>query len=185
MMMRNPRSRWYTVADGALTLTARPEGLSDFANPSFLARRQQHADATATTVVRFEPQHEGDRAGLVALQNDDFWISITVGKRWGKRAVLLEWGPTGKIRRSSIIHAAKSEGDEPSRSAIASAPLPGKPDAPVYLRIVATGKTYRFDYAVAPGAWKRLGTIDGTILSTKTAGGFIGAVFGVYAHSGT
>jgi len=170
MMLRNPRSRWYKMEEGALILTARREGLGDKANPSYLGRRQQNMNAVAETVVRFAPRHDGDRAGLVALQNDDYWAFIGVGMRNGQRVVTLE--------------ARKSADEAAAGDPIASRPLTGDLNARIYLRITARGAAYSFAYATAPGRWITLGTVDGTILSTQTAGGFIGATMGVYAHSG-
>lgn len=170
MMMRNPHSLWYLIDDGKLTLTARHAGLGDYANPSFLARRQQNINASAETVVRFEPRHDGDRAGLAALANDDFWASIAVGQESGQRVITLEWR-----------HGA----DQPATGlVVASKPLKIASGAPVYLQITAKGPAYSFAYATVPGHWIPLGKIDGTTLSTQTAGGFIGAVLGPYARSG-
>jgi xylan 1,4-beta-xylosidase len=76
MMLRNPRSTWFKVENGAVSLQARPVGLGDNANPSFLARRQQHQNAAAETVVRFTPEKDGDRAGIAVLQNDDYWFFL-------------------------------------------------------------------------------------------------------------
>jgi alpha-N-arabinofuranosidase len=170
MMLRNPHSLWYVVEDGKLTLTARHAGLGDNANPSFLARRQQNIDASAETLVRFAPRHDGDRAGLAVLANDDFWASVAVGQEGGERIVTLEWR-----------HGA----DQPATGLpVASKPLKIAPGAPVYLQITARGSAYDFAYATTPGHWIPLGKVDGTTLSTQIAGGFIGAVFGPYARSG-
>ena len=66
---------------------------------------------------------------------------------------------------------------------VASAPATLKADAPIRLKITARGGLYDFSYALAPGQWKTLTAgEDGTILPTKTAGGFVGALLGVYAH---
>ncbi len=51
------------------------------------------------------------------------------------------------------------------------------------LRITARGERYDFEYAENGGDWVMLEEgADGKILSTKTAGGFVGAVFGIYAE---
>jgi xylan 1,4-beta-xylosidase len=66
---------------------------------------------------------------------------------------------------------------------VASAPLAAK--GPVELRITAHGGRYDFAYAITPGRWITLAhDADGTILSTKTAGGFVGATIGMYAFAG-
>ena len=170
MMLRNPHSLWYILENGSLVLTARHAGLGDNANPSFLARRQQNLTASAETVVRFAPRQDGDRAGLAAFQNDDYWASVAVGMAGGERVVTLEWR-----------HGA----DMPATGAtVASMPLKAPSGTPVYLRISARGADYSFAYATVPGRWIPLGKVDGTTLSTQTAGGFIGAVMGPYARSG-
>lgn len=170
MMMRNPRERWFDLAAGALRLQARPIGLGDFGNPSLLARRQQHLDASASTAVRFRPRGDRDEAGLVALQNDEYWYFLSVGTESGRPFVTLR-------RRAGPAQPAEGV-------VIASAPLPVRAGAPVHLRIDARRDTYDFSYAVRDGRWRPLlRGADGKILSTKTAGGFVGAVFGLHAYA--
>ena len=66
---------------------------------------------------------------------------------------------------------------------IASAPIAAD-DQPVRLRIVAKADRYDFLYSQGAEGWTTLmADADGTILSTRTAGGFVGAVFGPYARS--
>jgi alpha-N-arabinofuranosidase len=170
MTMRNPRSRWWSLGDGRLTLQARGVGIGDFGNPSFWGRRQQHMNASASTVVRFAPARDGDEAGLVTLQNDEYWYFLAVTLEDGRPVVELERraGPT----------------DPAAGVRIASASLDVAPGAPVYLRADARGGSYDFYYATREGDWRPLRRgEDGKILSTKTAGGFVGAVFGLHAYS--
>ena len=170
MMARNPRSSWYRLDHGSLVLDARPIGLGGMGNPSFLARRQQHIDATASTLVRFQPAHEGDEAGLTIFQNDDYWYAIAIGMDGGRPVVQLR-------RRAGAAESA-------SGAVVATAPLPGAAGEPIRLRIQAEGARYRFSYAASAGDWHDLGgDQDGTILSTNIAGGFVGAVFGPYART--
>jgi alpha-N-arabinofuranosidase len=168
MTMRNPRDRWYALANGKLRIKARPVGLGDFGNPSLLGRRQQHTDATATTKIDFVPRRAGDEAGIVALQNDEYWFFLAVTAENGRRVVTLK-------RRGG-------RGDPAGGVAVASAPLPAS--GAVSLRIVARGGQYDFQYAGTDGRWQTLRSgEDGTILSTKTAGGFVGSVFALHARS--
>jgi xylan 1,4-beta-xylosidase len=170
MMLRNPRTAWYALDKGALTLAARPVGLGEKGNPSFLARRQQHADAVAETRLRFTPLQDGDRAGIVAFQNDDHWAFLGIAMRGGRRVVTLDTRAGPKDSANGAPRFA--------------APLGGKPGAALRLRITARGARYAFAYADPSGKWIEAGTIDGKTLSTKTAGGFVGAVFGVFAATG-
>ncbi len=65
---------------------------------------------------------------------------------------------------------------------VASAPYAG---TSVRLRIVLRGAVCDFLYAGADGRWHMLAKDqDATILSTKTAGGFIGAMVGPFARAG-
>lgn len=167
MMMRNPRERWYRLGGGRLTLRARPVGLGDFGNPSFLARRQQHIEAAASTLLRFRPARPGDEAGLAVLQNDEYWYALIVAARGRQRVVELK-------RRGGPQ-------DPAGGMILAAAPVA---DGPLRLRIDARGARYDFSYAAPAGAWRTLRAgEDGTLLSTKRAGGFVGAVFGLYAGS--
>jgi len=169
MMMRNPREVWFDLSStpGSLTLEARAVDLGDNANPSFLARRQQHQNASAETVVDFAPARDGDRAGLAALQSDEFWYFLAVARDGDATKIELR-------RRAGPDEAADGV-------VIAQAPL--ALSGPVRLKAVARGAVYDFQYDAGDG-WKALATdVDGTILSTRTAGGFVGAVFGLHARS--
>lgn len=173
MMMRNPRETWYSLGSDGLTLKARPVGLGDFGNPSFLGRRQQHIDAKAEIVVRFAPRKDGDRAGLVVFQNDEYWAFVGVGMQDGKPVLQL-------VSRSG-------PGQPAAGVVIATMPLPVQPGGPLHLMIEAKGPDYSFSYVSShtPEHTVRteVGRIDGRMLSTKTAGGFIGATFGPYAYA--
>jgi xylan 1,4-beta-xylosidase len=168
-MMRNPAGRWWSLNGGRLTLTARPITLGENANPSFVARRQQHIDAEATTAVRFNPLG-GGRAGLVALQSDEYWYFLAVARDGAGRPVV-------ELRR-------RAGPDEPAAgTVIATQSLGFRAGAPVQLRIEARGGSYDFRWSSDGKSWNTLvADADGTILSTKRAGGFVGAMFGLHAY---
>jgi xylan 1,4-beta-xylosidase len=67
-------------------------------------------------------------------------------------------------------------------SVVASAPIAIPADARVFLRIQARDGRYDFPYATRENDWQMLDA-DGTILSTRVAGGFVGTMFGLYAQS--
>ena len=171
LFVRTPRTRWYDLASprGWLTLQARPEALGGLGQPSYVGRRQQHTDATVTTRLRFTPDADGDRAGLVAMQSDEYFFFLGLAREGGRRVVKLERRAGPKDPLHGVV--------------VTSAPITG--DAPVELRITAHGGRYDFAYALRPGRWITLSRdADGTILSTRTAGGFVGATIGMYAFAG-
>ena len=169
MMLRTPRERWYSLQGGSLVLQPRADSIGGRGNPSFLARRQQHANASASTVVRYSPAHDGDKAGLVALQSDAYWYFL---------------GETRKDGRDFITLDRRAGPNEPQNGVTVTAVPLKATRAPLYLKIVARGGEYDFYYGDTPGRWQplKLGE-DGTLLSTKRAGGFVGAVFGLYAYA--
>jgi xylan 1,4-beta-xylosidase len=68
---------------------------------------------------------------------------------------------------------------------IASASIAQSGDRAIYLKIDARGGEYDFSYALEPNKWVMLKKgADGTILSTKVAGGFVGAMLGMHAFAG-
>lgn len=165
MMLRNPAGSWWRIGEGALELDPRPVGLGDDGNPSLVARRQQHLNASATTQLRFRPASDNAEAGLVAMQSDEYYYFIGVGRHRGR----------------AVVRVRQRAGDK--QATLAEAPLAGS--SPVQLRISARGPRYDFAWSPDGRHWRTLvRNADGTILSTKTAGGFVGAVFGLYAHDG-
>ena len=170
-MLRTPREQWYDVTSepGSLKIRARPEELSGQGQPSFLGRRQQHGTATATVAMRYMPGKSGDRAGIVAFHNDSHYYFLGVVQDGAK--------PVLELRR----RAWRGEAGD---SLVASAPIALSPTKPLYLRIRARVDKYDFLYATSPNVWKTLlAGADGTILSTKVAGGFVGTMFGMYAYT--
>jgi len=59
-----------------------------------------------------------------------------------------------------------------------------KPGALVYLRMQARAREFKCEYSLDNEAWTAAGAaLDGQQLSTKVAGGFVGAYFGLYAFA--
>jgi len=168
IFIRTPHEKWYELS-GSLNIRARPQSIGALGQPSFIGRRQQHIWASASTSVHFAPQNDGDAAGLVAFQNANYFYFVGLAREGGKLVVSLRKrvGPS----------------DPENGNVIVSAPVELAKGAPLYLKIDARGGLYDFYYGTKPGEWTALSRdADGTILSTKTAGGFVGTMFGMYAY---
>ncbi|MCB9962880.1 MAG: glycoside hydrolase family 43 protein [Hyphomonas sp.] len=171
MTVRVPHGKWYGFRNHALTLNARPVSLGDGGQPSFLARRQQHMNAEATTEVSFAAGSPGDEAGLAAFQNDAFFYSL---------------GLSVNDAGEPVVRLHRRAGDETPRNGqvVAESPVLAPAGGPVSLKIAAHGANYDFFQGDGHGGWAPVALAqDGTLLSTHVAGGFVGTVFGVYAQS--
>jgi alpha-N-arabinofuranosidase len=170
LFMRNLRQPWFSLEDGALVIQPRPEHIGGFTQPSFVGRRQQHTYATASTAMHFTPGLDGEEAGLVAIQNDEFYFFFGVRRENGQNVVQLR---------------QRSGPDQPIDGLVlASAPLDFSADLPVHLRIEADAGKYSFSYGPNEADWRPLlRDADATMLSTRRAGGFVGAVIGMYAYA--
>lgn len=165
MMLRTPRERLFSLTErpGHLRLMVRPQSLADAANPSFVARRQQHIDFTAHTVLDFSPRSDVEYAGLALVQNTGHHLVAVV---------------TGHPQRRVRLIRRVADVDE----VLAEQPL--SRTGPVYLAVTAHGQRYALRFAEEPGAWQELGEpVDGRFLSTPVAGGFVGTCLGMYATS--
>jgi len=169
--LRTVREPWAetTSNPGWLTIQARADPLEGPGQPSFVGRRQQHTSATASAAMRYRPLAAGDKAGIVAFQGSDAFYFLGVTLAGGTPVIELE--------------LRSGQGAAAGTTLIALAPLEASPDSTLYLRIRARGGRYDFSYAYHPDDWVLLkGDADGTMLSTRVAGGFVGTLLGMYAY---
>ena len=166
-----PQTSWWRVADGKLHVDTRAVALGDKGQPAFLAVRQRHHDAVATTRVTFNPVRVEERAGLVAYADAEHFLALSVARRRdGRREVRLERRSTPKERATGSL--------------VAAAALTGGGSRPVELRITMRGGVYRFAFSEHRGRWRNIGgDQDATILSIKATDGFVGTLIGLYGYS--
>ncbi|MFN8381540.1 MAG: glycoside hydrolase family 43 protein [Anaerolineales bacterium] len=160
--LRTPREDFYSLTErkGFLRLRLRPQQLTEQTNPSFVGRRQQHIDFMAQTEFDFTAQIN-ECAGLVLIQSNDFHFRFVVTRE-----------------NENIIRLIKrSHGQDET---LATQPLPA---GRCTLKVTARGQDYNF-YFLTNDQWKTLAeNVDGRILSTPVAGGFVGAYIAMYASS--
>ncbi len=172
--LRTPTEPWWSLdrRPGWLTLSLRAPRLTETRQPSLIARRLQHHAFTATTRLDFAPATPEEVAGLVVLQNEAFHYRLEVGLREGQRA--------------ATLHQVWREKNQPASAAketvVGWLRLPDQ--GPVCLRLSVNGLALQFhagadEEHLAPVG----GEQDGRVLSTRTAGGFVGAYVGMYASS--
>ena len=173
LMLRTPTgSHWWDLSSrrGQLRLTARPVAAGSLDQPSFVGKRLRHPDATVETRVTFAPQAPGDRAGLLALIDENHFLFLGVETLAdGHRHIVL--------RRRGVA-------SEPEAGVIMSEqPLRLDKPVPIDLRVHIERKRADFAWRVAgKGQWIDLATnVDATVLASIGAGLFTGTVIGPHA----
>lgn len=162
--MRRPiKERFYSLTQrpGFLRLYPGECRAEEPGGAAMLVRRQQHNDFQAAAAMEFEPEREGDEAGLIITQNERFSYLL-----------VKETGPDGLYLRCVQIAGGR-------RQEIAARKVrPGR----IYLYIEGGEGTYSFYYGYREREMTALAeNLDGTILSTVVADGFIGSYLGMYA----
>jgi alpha-N-arabinofuranosidase len=160
--LRTPREDFYSLTErpGFLRLNLRPQKLSEQSSSSFVGRRQQHINFTAQTAFEFAPQLN-EHAGLALVQSTDFHYLFVV---------TYEGEPM--LRLIKRAHGREETIAEQS-----------VPAGQYTLKVTAHGQSYNF-YFSTNNQWRPLAeNVDGRILSTPVAGGFVGAYIAMYASS--
>ena len=173
LQMRNPADiQWYALERDRdeLVLVAGSDAASTTGQPHFLGRRMRHHEAEWTTRFGFEPEREGDLAGLMAFMDEEhFLVAGIEGSAAGPRLV---------VRRRD------GEAAGPHGPVVAEAPLPdGVTD--IELRLAIDEGTARLEWRpAARGAWRALADeVDVSHMASVNAGLFAGTMVGPYAFS--
>jgi len=147
-----------------LTLKLKPETIMEKGNPSFIGKRQQHLFSTTDVSLTFDPTSENEKAGLVIFQDEKHFYFLC----------------RSKVGSQNMIQLFKSS-ESPTMELLAQAPVTSKS---LKLKIQSEGDKYSFQYAPKGNKFIVLKSdVESKFLSTKTAGGFIGCIYGMYATS--
>lgn len=163
--VRVPKESWADLRSrpGSLTIHPLAVPLDSLGNPSFLARRQQHLAFEASTALQL-PVESGVAAGMAAFQGEKYWYFLGARRTVDGVRLFLE-RKSGKEVETIATAVVGSSGT-------------------LRLRISGDRADYSFFYDADGHGWKALSEkVDGTVLSTDVAGGFVGAVIGPYARA--
>lgn len=163
--LRTPRVEFWSLTERSshLRLKLRPERIGEETNPSFWGRRQQHIDFSAATMMEFKPKSQGETAGIALIQNDFFHY----------RFEYIE------LNGAKIIRLVRCNNKEVE--VVAEKPFEKER---VYLKVSAVGQDYSFFFGESETVLTSFAeNVDGRILSTDIAGGFVGTYIGLFASS--
>ncbi|WP_211345655.1 glycoside hydrolase family 43 protein [Paraflavitalea soli] len=162
--VRGARENFSSTSKAGVRIKPYPVTIKATEPTSTLFLRQQHAHFEATVQLQYKPASEKDLAGIVCYQKETFQYVFGITKKGNDDYVVLERTENGK---STVVASEKIT--------LGNA---------LQLKVAAQGDAYTFSYSTNGQAFTALGgTVSGDILSTDVAGGFTGALIGLYATS--
>lgn len=163
--IRGAREKFISTSPNGLTINPYDVNIKVVQPTSTLFYRQQHLNFTATTTLNYIPRSETDLAGITCYQSEAFNYVLGVTKKGEEDVLVLQRTEKG------------------NSTVLASTPV--KETRPILLQVKATGDQYTFSYSTDGKTFQPVGgTVSGDILSTNVAGGFTGAMIGLYATTG-
>ena len=137
--------------------------------PSFIGKRLRHHEAVFETRVAFAPTATGDRAGLLALTDEDHFLFFGRERLAGGDAIVLR-------RRGAATESA--DGVVVKRIALGDK-VPAAIDLQIRLNRDKAAVRWR---AAGAADWQTVAAdVDASVLATVDAGLFTGAVVGPHA----
>jgi alpha-N-arabinofuranosidase len=159
---RNPLDDAWSLSrvPGALSLRCAATTLDDKSPLAWVGRRQTLLSAQVETELHFDPQENGEEAGLSVMMNERYYATLGLLCENGERVVRLtqKFGDVTVERASVIMPEAQS----------------------LRLRIVGDPSLYHFQIWKGE-TWHELQTVETRHLSTELAGGFTGVYWGMFA----
>lgn len=163
--LRGPREAFATQTKKGLEINPFKTQITELKPTSTLFYRQQHKTFSFTTTVSYNPKSENDLAGITCFQNEGFNYVFGITKKGKDNYIVLQRTEKGN---SEVLASKKIDLDDTTE-----------------LKVEADNDDYTFSYSLNGTDFESLGgTVSGDILSTNVAGGFTGAMIGLYATSG-
>jgi alpha-N-arabinofuranosidase len=168
LFMRKPDSSAFSLSKKeGLTLKLKPETIMEMGSPSFVGKRQQHLFNTIETQLNFSPISPNEKAGLTIFQSESNFYFMAKSISNGK----------------NVLQFFKGKPREKVMEMINEIPLETN-SSKLYMKINAEGDSYSFYYSANGKEWNLLKEkVDAKFVSTKTAGGFVGCIYGMYTTS--
>ena len=149
-----------TERKGFLRLRGSEKNLFDVASPTFVARRQQHFDFTATASLEFDSKNSNEEAGLTLLMTNEHHYDFFVTTRNEQRLLVVKYS-------LELIQQTAAE-------------IPLAPGA-VQLSVTGTKEIYRFSYSQTGASFREIAKVNTRYLGTEVTSGYNGVIIGLYA----
>ncbi len=166
--LRNPKPESYSLSarKGYLRMRLTPESITELASPSYVGIRQTGMSYILETSMEFQSQSMQEEAGLVLLQNNRYHYRFVSTARNGIGLILLIRCFDGKEEVLAEVIHQKEEQKE------------------LRLRVIAKRQELQFAYSHDGKSYHIVkADVDGRMLSSDVAGGFVGTTLGLYCSS--
>ena len=164
--LRSNNADWHRLSKNQLVIDARSISLASLEQPAFIARRQQHMRYTASTELNL-PQHPGLSAGLVAFQNETAHYYLGVKRIEDGYKLFIEQAKQAQPTIIKSVHIANQDTQQT-----------------MILGIEGDKGEISFYYQTPKGPKIFLArALDGKLLSTEVAGGFVGTYLGMHVRN--
>lgn len=173
MFLRTPHEKWYDLNSkkGFLSIQLRPETCAGNMNPSFLGHRQQNLNSSASISMNFIPESKNEKAGLLIFQNEHHFYYLCKSIDGNNIPVVQLYKSTNDSASSREMEIVASKKINSNKNEI-------------FLKIESQSNTYSFMFSNDEKKWEMLkDSLDAKYLSTKSAGGFVGCMYALYATS--
>lgn len=159
--LRYPVTANYSLSarKGYLRLSGSEQTIENHKSPTFIGRRAQDMNFTATTQMEFNPQKDNEVAGIILLNNGAHF-DLLVKQSKGKRVLVC------RLHFGNVVHNSEE--------------IPLKSGA-VKLIVKGERTSFSFGYAQGNDTFKEVQKVPSKYLSSETAGGFTGLYVGLYA----
>ena len=170
--LRTPAKKFHEVKKGKLWIDLLPTTCFEQKSIAMVADRQNHLNGYVSARMEFQTRADHEKAGLLIFQNENHYYFICKSADRTVPVVQLYKGP-GHIPTNT------NEGPQ----LLNSVPLRTNNSAIVF-KVTVDETGYSFYYSIKEGEWLLLrSAMDRKFLSTETAGGFVGCMYGMYATS--
>ncbi|MGA9639421.1 glycoside hydrolase family 43 protein, partial [Flavobacterium sp.] len=164
--LRSPQSQWYRQVKGNMEIELRPQTVSDWKNPSYLAKRVKDHDFEASTKMTFSSKKENEQAGMVLYRKSSIHYQLLKQK---EEVVLLK----------TIAKEVSTE--KGLTQEIARMPYKGKE---LVFKVVGKGIEAQFYFGSTISDLNKIGGVqDLSSFGDEIAWGFNGTYVGMYATS--
>lgn len=168
--LRNPKMENYSLKEreGYMRMKLAPEKITELVSPSYIGIRQTGMSFHFETKMEFLPKSKDEEAGIVIVQSNEYNYRLVYTLRNG-------------IRVLQLIRCMKGEEEVLSQIEVEDN---SKKDNFIILRITAEKQDLRFAFSYDGKSYHIVQAgVDGRILSTDVAGGFVGNTMGIYCSS--